>query len=292
MTTASGSIEIPLAAEWQHLRREREALRDRLRRLDAERGRVSDAVLERVRADYERQRAGLETRAQELAHRAEREERTLVAAVERQQVELREHNLAIEEFDLRERLGEALDPDSARRARELRGERNRLQEDLRGLVDLRDRVMAIAAGRLFSGTGEPGAPVTVPAPLLTRPHRIDTGGSAPHPEQLSPLPPPLAPARPALAPRLVPAESPDGIDAFLLSGPAVVGRNPESDLRLPIGTVSRRHAELAPSAEGWVVRDLHSENGTWVNGERVWERVLCDGDQVHFGTVCLVFRAR
>jgi pSer/pThr/pTyr-binding forkhead associated (FHA) protein len=75
-----------------------------------------------------------------------------------------------------------------------------------------------------------------------------------------------------------------------LAGVMIVGRTPESGLRLPVGTVSRRHAELEPTPAGWVVRDLHSENGTWVNGERIWEKLLADGDRVQFGSVALIFR--
>jgi pSer/pThr/pTyr-binding forkhead associated (FHA) protein len=89
--------------------------------------------------------------------------------------------------------------------------------------------------------------------------------------------------------RLVPVESADARDFHPLTGRTIVGRGAESDLRLPVGTISRRHAEIERIAGGWLVRDLNSENGTWVNGERVWEQVLVDGDRVQFGTVCLVF---
>ena len=62
-------------------------------------------------------------------------------------------------------------------------------------------------------------------------------------------------------------------------------------MRLDDPTVSRRHAQLSQIDKGWTVKDLRSENGTYVNGEKVTEKALADGDRVHFGTVRLIFRA-
>jgi hypothetical protein len=277
--SASGSIEIPIAAEWSQLRKDKAALRERLARLDSERGRVSDAVIDRVRADYEHRAADLEARAQDLAERARREMTSLASAVVRQEKVVAEYRTALEEYDLRERLGEVLDPESTRQAKELRGELSRLEEDLRAMVDLRDRVTTIAEGR-SSGLHLVPSP---PPPAAN----VQDEVLAPLPSAaLAILPPPAA------NPRLIPVESVDGTDFFPLGDKSVVGRNPDSDLQLPVGTVSRRHAEVERVEDGWMVRDLHSENGTWVNGERIWERRIVDGDEVQFGTVRLLFRAR
>ena len=48
-------------------------------------------------------------------------------------------------------------------------------------------------------------------------------------------------------------------------------------------TVSRRHAELFLDGGRWILRDLGSSNGTWVNGRRVVEAEVRTGDVVHFG---------
>ncbi len=55
----------------------------------------------------------------------------------------------------------------------------------------------------------------------------------------------------------------------------VVGRSRKSDLRIPNRRVSAEHAILAWSGSGWVLRDLGSTNGTYVNGKRlsVGERI-------------------
>jgi hypothetical protein len=65
----------------------------------------------------------------------------------------------------------------------------------------------------------------------------------------------------------------------------VIGRAPECDLTLLNMTVSWRHAELRHSADGWVLSDLGSRNGTHVNG---WQAgagfTVQAGDHVRFGT--------
>jgi pSer/pThr/pTyr-binding forkhead associated (FHA) protein len=47
--------------------------------------------------------------------------------------------------------------------------------------------------------------------------------------------------------------------------------------------VSRRHAELRAEDGRWIVRDLGSSNGTWVNGRRVMEAEVRPGDVLHLG---------
>ena len=71
--------------------------------------------------------------------------------------------------------------------------------------------------------------------------------------------------------------------------PQQIGRSSEA-LPLADRTISRRHAELTPDEGKWVLRDLQSSNGTFVNGVRVIEpRLLQPGDQIRAGTTLLVF---
>jgi ribosomal protein L40E len=67
------------------------------------------------------------------------------------------------------------------------------------------------------------------------------------------------------------------------------GRHPESDIFLDDVTVSRRHAEIARSEGRYVVRDVGSLNGTYLNRERVESAPLADGDELQIGTFKLVF---
>lgn len=66
--------------------------------------------------------------------------------------------------------------------------------------------------------------------------------------------------------------------------PLSIGRAPGSVLRLNDFTVSRAHAQLRSTEDGWTLRDLGSSNGTWVNGRRVTgTTAVHPGDHVRFG---------
>ncbi len=71
----------------------------------------------------------------------------------------------------------------------------------------------------------------------------------------------------------------------------LIGRSPECTVVLQDHNASRRHAEVRPRGTGYVVRDLGSTNGTQVNGVRVTEQPLNDGDELTFGGTSLRFQA-
>jgi pSer/pThr/pTyr-binding forkhead associated (FHA) protein len=69
----------------------------------------------------------------------------------------------------------------------------------------------------------------------------------------------------------------------------LLGRSRSCDLALRSPDASRRHAEIVPAADGWIVRDLDSTNGTFVNGQRVSERALRTGDRIEIGSDSITF---
>ncbi len=79
---------------------------------------------------------------------------------------------------------------------------------------------------------------------------------------------------------------------FLLDDDEVrSGRHPDSDIFLDDVTVSRKHAMFRREGNGYVVRDVGSLNGTYVNRERIDEVSLQTGDEVQIGKFRLVFYA-
>jgi hypothetical protein len=99
-------------------------------------------------------------------------------------------------------------------------------------------------------------------------------------------------ALPAGTALLLVKRGPNAGSRFLLdSDLTTVGRHPGSDIFLDDVTVSRRHAEFYRHGAGFVVRDVGSLNGTYVNRERIEETALNDGDEVQVGKFRLTFLA-
>jgi pSer/pThr/pTyr-binding forkhead associated (FHA) protein len=89
---------------------------------------------------------------------------------------------------------------------------------------------------------------------------------------------------------LVVKRGPNVGSRFALDAPVTrAGRHPDSDIFLDDITVSRRHVEILREADGYLVRDAGSLNGTYLNRERVDTAPLHDGDELQIGTFKLVF---
>src|SRR5437763_17051532 len=77
---------------------------------------------------------------------------------------------------------------------------------------------------------------------------------------------------------LVVKRGPNAGSRFLLDKEVTTaGRHPESDIFLDDVTVSRRHAEFNRSGESFIVRDVGSLNGTYLNRERIDSSALSNG---------------
>jgi pSer/pThr/pTyr-binding forkhead associated (FHA) protein len=66
-----------------------------------------------------------------------------------------------------------------------------------------------------------------------------------------------------------------------------IGRSRDCEIVIDDPNVSRRHAEIRKTIEGWMVVDLGSTNGVKVNGRRVHEEVLSPGDEITLGLIRL-----
>jgi adenylate cyclase len=69
-----------------------------------------------------------------------------------------------------------------------------------------------------------------------------------------------------------------------------LGRHPDNSIQVLDRIVSKEHARITLAPNGsWVVRDAGSLNGTMVNGERIGEAVLKDGDRIQLGNTTFQF---
>lgn len=75
-----------------------------------------------------------------------------------------------------------------------------------------------------------------------------------------------------------------------LGASTTIGRSEDSQVRVVNPSVSRQHAVITVTPAGYALHDLHSQNGTFINGERVDASLLMDGDEVIFGDAAFLFR--
>jgi hypothetical protein len=167
--------------------------------------------------------------------------------------------------------------------------------------DLTVGMFGIAVGADDGGTEDrPGPSPTVAVP------EVPLEPPAPAvPPVMPPIPdPPLASATMVYAPEPEPEPEPaptqreramllwDGRDMSLDQGVTVIGRSSGCDIVVDDPNVSRRHAEIRRMGEGYSLVDLGSTNGTEVNGQRVGETSLMNGDVIGVGTTRLTFERR
>jgi hypothetical protein len=69
----------------------------------------------------------------------------------------------------------------------------------------------------------------------------------------------------------------------------LIGRHRDNNIQIADLGVSGFHARLYRGPEGYVIEDLKSRNGTWVNGSRVFHHLLADGDRVHVGQTDMLY---
>ena len=76
-----------------------------------------------------------------------------------------------------------------------------------------------------------------------------------------------------------------GYEYPLSKDACVIGRNDDCDIPMQTQMMSRRHAEFLYTEQGLLLKDLGSHNGTFVNGEKIDERIVSSQDKIQIGGV-------
>lgn len=80
------------------------------------------------------------------------------------------------------------------------------------------------------------------------------------------------------------------LKVYDVEGPTQVGRDEGMDIHIDNTSVSRKHAVLRPGEGGWLVEDMGSSNGTFVNGDRIGSpTTLRAGDEIGMGKFSLIW---
>src|SRR6186997_876687 len=75
----------------------------------------------------------------------------------------------------------------------------------------------------------------------------------------------------------------------LLNGSQTIGRDACNSIQICDIEISRRHAEIRKDEEGFLLVDLDSSNGTFVNAQQISQRPLANGDRIQLGGSLLLF---
>lgn len=78
---------------------------------------------------------------------------------------------------------------------------------------------------------------------------------------------------------------------FYLAGKTIIGRRSDCAIVIPSKGVSRQHASIEMQGNEYVIQDLESANGTFVNGKRITSVPLAPGDQIAFDNIHFIFKA-
>jgi pSer/pThr/pTyr-binding forkhead associated (FHA) protein len=70
------------------------------------------------------------------------------------------------------------------------------------------------------------------------------------------------------------------------------GRDPANAIQIPSPRVSRKHFQLRHEDGLYLITDLKSHNGLYINGNRVQEALLKNGDEIQVGDAVLFFTTR
>jgi FHA domain len=91
---------------------------------------------------------------------------------------------------------------------------------------------------------------------------------------------------------IVPLQGPQRGELFTLGSQTVVGKDPGScTLVLQDSFMSSKHAEIKIEAGLWILKDMGSTNGTYVNDKRVDKQELVDNDFIKFGQFLCKFKS-
>lgn len=308
-----GQLDLGVLDELATLQAELEQVDGRLKSMEGRREAVAEEVYNRVRRDYLSQRQSLQEKADPLRQQVRSLYTKVKAVLIELEGELSTVQMDLEEIEFRHTLGEY---DGAERDRRKKAKGSALQQRQTAL----DEAKAIAArfAKAFPGVESEAAEAPrAPTPPLGESEdptkrvkkvvedEIRTA-ELPSPEESAKAPvaaaePPTPPAPPAAPP---PRRNPDATVVFrparLIdqasdqpSGPYTLGLKPlslGSDARcdVQVDGVAARQAEVGPSRSGFILRDL-AGGGTRVNGQRVEEQLLADGDVIQIGSLSLKF---
>jgi hypothetical protein len=311
------------------LKEESDTLRARLKGLEDVKSDFDPAVFSRVNADYAKQLASIENKAEPLRQQARESYARLRGALtdisnaheavklDRQEIELRRKLGEFDEAEYKERLKGIETALAERAVAHKQGEA--LRARFLEVFASEDELLIAAPGpsstqEIPAAIEPPSPPSMAPPPPPPMAHAAHDPGEPPaaqtqilqvlklpEPPKVPPPPGAAADARaPAFGPnatmnlrtaRLVPQNPEAGRSAIPLPPkPISLGGDAANEIRIGGPGVEARHAQITVDSKGYTLIDLGSKSGTRVNAEAIQQRLLRHEDVVQIGMARFVFR--
>ena len=259
---------------------------------------VPEVVFERVVRDYEARIHALEAEAAPLRALARTEFARLMALHRRASQALERAELDAKETEFRHEVGEFGDEAFEARIGPARKEVERCQLEFDTAQGLRQRFLEVVPDEPAPAEPEP-LPAEVPAPPPGLPEGTVVGAPTPiEPvpagrDHSAPAGTPMADAEAFVTVAIAPAVlTEEGGATCKLEALTSIGRTAGNTIVVPVREVSRNHAQIVLTETGYVLKDLNSGNGTYVNGQRIREWTLKEGDRIQVGDRVFVFTSR
>lgn len=311
-----------LLEEAIHLIERWRMIKDRREKVEEYKTQVSGTVFDRVKADYAERLQQAATDLLEKKIEVDSEIDVMQQAFDRAAKQLEEQKHTLEETDLRHKLGEFSENDHKSTSTELREKIDKLTEIVASIQEGINRYESLFEEVDLSSTGKKPSIKEAPKPKGADPEgtselQIDEASES-VPEESSPDEPDNTDlhtqsetiqdlgdeldidepqelehdsAEPASTAQIVMIAGEEAGATFTLTATTSIGRAESSTIRINDSRVSRQHSRIQRHGEEYIIVDLHSSNGTYVNGQKIDEYVLAPGDEVQIGDTILQFHA-
>jgi len=315
-----GELQFPINQELidaaAKAKEEWRVVRDRLAKIEEHRDNVSEVVHQRVLTDY-KARIKVVTDAVLAQKKAVDEELASLKETQNNIVkELEGHRHTLEEIKFRNTLGEFTEEEYQEKAREEQDKISKFETVLSAVNSNIHRYEALfedepelfaAEEPMPAGAEEEAGEVSGLTPIspTSEPltdesgYVLEEGGpdyfEDTEPDRTSPAigAPGKAggvEASRATGARIVVINGEDAGMAFMVKGTMSFGRAESSTVTIKDAKVSRQHAQIQQQGNEYILVDLNSSNGTYVNGERIEEHVLSNGDEIEIGDCIMQFQ--
>jgi hypothetical protein len=283
-----------------NIKKEQDHLNGYLDKAEDLKEKVDEIVYQRVRDDYQNRHRELEKEADPLKAEARQEFKKLSVLFDQLTAAFEEARANKQEIEFRHSVGELSDEQHAERLKEAEQVLERCKQDVAEANQLKDRFFEAFHSKeeleSESAPAEPTpAPESVPEPvsldatMITPagdPNAMVHTGEPPSTETAEPQSQDFSATVVVRSARLTVEEG--GLE-FPLGPFNEIGRGAENQIQLKHAGVSKKHALVAATPEGYAVKDLNSRYGIFVNDKQITECNLSDGDRLRIGEVNLLF---